>query len=51
LARTAEVDPEIRRTTLGHADAAITSQYTHTEAQAHLAAAEAVAHLVEGAGQ
>jgi integrase len=50
LARTAEVDPEIRRETLGHADAAMTSHYTHIEAQAHLAAAEAVAHLVEGAG-
>lgn len=49
LARTAEVDPEIRRKTLGHADAAMTSHYTHIEAQAHLAAAEAVAHLVEGA--
>jgi integrase len=51
LARTAEVDSEIRRKTLGHADAAMTSHYTHIEAQAHLAAAEAVAHLVEGAGQ
>jgi integrase len=50
LARDAEVDPEIRRRTLGHADAAMTSHYTHIEAEAHRAAAEAVARLVEGAG-
>lgn len=50
LARDAAVDPEIRRKTLGHADAAMTSHYTHIEAQAHRAAAEAVAALVEGAG-
>jgi integrase len=50
LARDAAVDPEIRRKTLGHADAAMTSHYTHIEAQAHRAAAEAVAKLVEGAG-
>jgi integrase len=50
LARDAEVDPEIRRRTLGHADQAMTSHYTHIEAQAHRAAAEAVATLVEGAG-
>jgi len=50
LARDAEVDPEIRRRTLGHADAAMTSHYTHIEAQAHRDAAEAVASLVEGAG-
>jgi len=50
LARDAEVDPEIRRKTLGHADAAMTSHYTHIEAQAHRAAAEMVAKLVEGAG-
>jgi hypothetical protein len=49
LAWTAEVAPEIRRKTLGHTDATGTSHYTHIEAQAHLAAAEAVAHLVEGA--
>jgi integrase len=49
LARDAEVDPEIRRKTLGHADAAMTSHYTHIEAQAHRAAAEAVAKLVDGA--
>lgn len=50
LARDGAVDPEIRRKTLGHADAAMTSHYTHIEAQAHCAAAEAVAKLVEGAG-
>lgn len=50
LARDAEVDPEIRRKTLGHADQAMTSHYTHIEAQAHRAAAEAVAKLVEGEG-
>lgn len=49
LARDAEVDPEIRRKTLGHADAAMTSHYTHIEAEAHKAAAEAVARLVDGA--
>lgn len=47
LARDAEVDPEIRRKTLGHADQAMTSHYTHIEAAAHRA--EAVAQLVEGA--
>ena len=50
LARDAEVDPEIRRKTLGHADQAMTSHYTHIEARAHRAAAEAVAKLVEGDG-
>jgi hypothetical protein len=43
------VDPEIRRRTLGHADQAMTSHYTHIEADAHRAAAEAVAALVAGA--
>jgi integrase len=47
LARDANVDPEIRRKTLGHADQAMTSHYTHIEAQAHRAAAEAVARFVE----
>jgi integrase len=50
LARDAAVDPEIRRQTLGHADQAMTSHYTHIEARARLAAAEAVARLVAGAG-
>ena len=49
LARDAEVDAEIRRKTLGHADAAMTSHYTHIEAAAHQAAAEAVAALVRSA--
>jgi hypothetical protein len=49
LARDAAVDPEIRRRTLGHADAAMTAHYTHIEAEAHKAAAEAVAKLVESA--
>jgi integrase len=49
LARDAEVDPEIRHKTLGHADAAMTAHYTYIEAEAHKAAAEAVARLVEGA--
>jgi integrase len=50
LARDAEVDPEIRRRTLGHADAAMTSHYTHVLAEDYKAAAEAVARLVDGAG-
>jgi len=50
LQRDAEVDPEIRRKTMGHAEMAMTSHYTHVEAEAHRAAAEAVARLVEGAG-
>jgi integrase len=50
LARDSAVDPEIRRKTLGHSDQAMTSHYTHIEPEAHLAAAEAVARLVEGAG-
>ncbi len=49
LARDAEVDPEIRRRTLGQADAAMTAHYTHIEADAHKAAAEAVAKLVDSA--
>jgi integrase len=50
LARDAQVDPEIRRKTLGHADQAMTSHYTHIEAQAHRAAAEMVARYVKEAG-
>jgi integrase len=49
LARDAEVDPEIRRRTLGYADAAMTSHYTHPGPAAYKAAAEAVAKLVEEA--
>jgi integrase len=48
LAHDAAVDPEIRRRTLGHANAAMTSHYTHPEAAAYRAAAEAVAALVDG---
>ncbi len=50
LARDAAVDPEIRRKTLGHADQAMTSHYTHIEAEAHRAAANQVARFVEGTG-
>ena len=50
LARDAQADPEIRRKTLGHADQAMTSHYTHIEAQAHRAAAEMVAQYVKEAG-
>ena len=50
LARDAEVDAEIRRQTLGHADQRMTSHYTHLEAEAHRAAAEAVAKLAREAG-
>ena len=50
LAHEAMVDPEIRQRNLGHSNAAMTSHYTHPEAAAHRAAAEAVAKLVEGDG-
>ena len=50
LAREAKVDPEIRRKTFGHADQAMTSHYTHIEAEANRQAAEDVARLVERAG-
>jgi integrase len=49
LQRDATVDPEIRRKSLGHADAAMTSHYTHIEAEAYRAAAKSVAKLAEGA--
>ncbi|HEX3515975.1 MAG TPA: tyrosine-type recombinase/integrase [Trebonia sp.] len=49
LQRDSAVDPEIRRKSLGHADAAMTSHYTHIEAEQYRAAIEAVAKLVEGA--
>jgi integrase len=39
LGHDAEVDPEIRRRTLGHADKAMTSHYTHPEQAAYRAAA------------
>jgi integrase len=50
LGRDAAVDPEIRRKTLGHADQAMTSHYTHIEATTFRQAAEDVAAYVEGAG-
>jgi hypothetical protein len=43
LQRDAAVDLEIRRKTLGHADQAMTSHYTHIEADAHREAAKAAA--------
>jgi integrase len=46
-ARDADVDPEIRVKTLGHADQAMTTHYTYIAAQAHRTAAEAVARLME----
>jgi hypothetical protein len=51
LARDAEVDPESRRKTLGHADAKMTSHYTHIEVETRRQAAEAVAALVQGAAK
>jgi hypothetical protein len=48
LQRGAAGDPEIRRKSLGHADAAMTSHYTHIEAEQYRAATKAVAKLVEG---
>ena len=50
LARDAGVDAKIRQEQLGHATGAMTDHYTHVLADAHLAAAEAVARLVEEAG-
>ena len=50
LARDAGNDPEIRRRRLGHADVAMTSHYTHIEAQASRAAANDVARYVSEAG-
>jgi integrase len=49
LARDAQVDDEIRRKTLGHADRRMTSHYTHIEAASHRAAQNAVAALVREA--
>src|ERR1017187_2543917 len=46
LADEADVSQEIRQKTLGHADAAMTSHYTHVRAARHRAAAEQVASLV-----
>lgn len=46
LADEADVSQEIRQKTLGHADAKMTSHYTHVRAELHRAAAEQVAALV-----
>ena len=46
LARDAGVDPKIRQEQLGHATGAMTDHYTHVFADAHRAAAEAVARHV-----
>lgn len=48
LANDAGVNDEIRRKTLGHSDAAMTSHYTHIQAEANRAAAEAIAAQVDG---
>ncbi len=50
LAHDANVDAEIRRRTLGHADKAMTSRYTHPEQTAYRAAANSVAAYVAGGG-
>jgi integrase len=50
LSRDAEVDPKIQQKTLGRTNVAMTSHYTHIEVTAHLAAAQAVATQVKGAG-
>jgi integrase len=50
LQHDAQIDPEIRRRSLGNVDAAMTSHYIHIEAEKFRQAAEAVAKLVEGSG-
>ncbi|HUD39885.1 MAG TPA: tyrosine-type recombinase/integrase, partial [Streptosporangiaceae bacterium] len=50
LARDAGVDDKIRQEQLGHATKEMTDHYTHVLADAHLAAAEAVARHVAEAG-
>ncbi|MGH3302040.1 MAG: tyrosine-type recombinase/integrase [Streptosporangiaceae bacterium] len=50
LGHDAAVDPEIRRRTLGHADKAMTSRYTHPEQIAFRAAANSVAEYAKEAG-
>lgn len=50
LARDAGVDPKIRQEQLGHTTGAMTDHYTHVLAEAHRAAAEAVARHVGEAG-
>jgi integrase len=46
--REAGVDPDLTQRTVGHATAAMTRYYTHPQAQAFRAAAEAAAALVDG---
>lgn len=50
LARDAGIDPKIRQEQLGHTTGAMTDHYTHVLAEAHLAAAEAVAALAREPG-
>jgi len=50
LANAAGVDDEIRRKTLGHSDQAMTSHYTHVQAEQNRAAAEAIAAEVDKSG-
>jgi len=50
LARDAGVDAKIRQEQLGHTTGAMSDHYTHVMAEAHLAAAEAVAKLARDAG-
>jgi integrase len=50
LARDAGIDAKIRQEQLGHATGAMTDRYTHVLADAHIAAAEAVARYVSEAG-
>jgi integrase len=48
--REAEVDPDLTQRTVGHSSAAMTAHYTHPQAQAFRAAANATAAQVDGAG-
>jgi integrase len=51
MQREAEVDPALTQRTVGHSTASMTSHYTHPQAQAYRAAAEATAAQVDGAAQ
>jgi integrase len=48
LANEASVDPEIRRKRLGHSTAALTSHYTHIQAEANRGAAKSIAAMIDG---
>jgi len=50
MMRDAGVDPVIRMLEVGHSSETVHDRYTHTMAQAHMEAAEAVAALVRKAG-